>query len=57
MNKTKKVNKRMEESIKFHNWMIENDTLENAERYCGFSDEDMYHVFKEQTNEQTVNQM
>jgi hypothetical protein len=47
----------MVESIKFHNWMIENDTQENAEKYCGFSDEDMYHVFKEQTNEQTINQM
>ena len=47
----------MIESIKFHNWMMENDTQENAEKYCGFSDEDMYYVFKEQINEQTVNQV
>ena len=39
----------MGESIKFHNWMIENDTQENAEKYCGFSDEDMFEEFKRQS--------
>ena len=47
----------MEEAIKFYNWMRENDTQDNADRYCGFSDEDMFNVFKEQANEQTNNQM
>ena len=31
--------------------MRENDTVENADRYCGFSDEDMFNVFKEQIDD------
>ena len=41
----------MEESIKFYRWMLENDTQENCEKYINHSDEDMYQVFKEQTND------
>lgn len=40
----------MEEAIKFYNWMKENDTQENADKYCGFSDEDMFYVFINKTN-------
>jgi len=42
----------MEEAVKFYNWMRENDTQDNADRYCGFSDEDMFNVFKEQIDDQ-----
>ena len=38
----------MEEAIKFYHWMIENHTLENAEKYLHYSDEDMYNEFKKQ---------
>jgi len=38
----------MEEAIKFYHWMIENNTLENAEKYFHYSDEDMYNEFKKQ---------
>jgi|TARA_R110001592_G_scaffold181598_1_gene424389 hypothetical protein len=44
---TNRVN--MEEAVKFYNWMRENDTQDNAEKYCGFSDEDMYHEYKSNT--------
>ena len=36
-------------AIKFHLWMLENDTPENAEIYFNFTDEDMMNVFKQQT--------
>ena len=39
----------MEEAVKFYNWMRENDTQDNAEKYCSFSDEDMYHEYKSNT--------
>lgn len=39
----------MEEAIKFYHWMIENHTLENAEKYFHYSDEDMYNEFKKQS--------
>ena len=42
----------MKESIKFYRWMLENDTQENCEKYINHSDEDMFQVFKEQTNDQ-----
>lgn len=31
--------------INFHKWMIENDTIENAEKYFGYSDEDMLNEY------------
>jgi len=33
-------------ALNFHNWMRENDTQENAERWFGFSDQDMMNEFK-----------
>jgi hypothetical protein len=36
-------------AIKFHLWMLANDTQENAEQFFGFTDEDMMNVFKQQT--------
>lgn len=32
-------------AVEFHHWMRENDTAENAELYCNFSDEDMFNEF------------
>jgi hypothetical protein len=32
-------------SIKFYQWMKENDTLENAEKYLNYSDSDMFDEF------------
>lgn len=36
-------------TIAFHNWMRKNDTPENAEKWFGYTDEDMLNVFKEET--------
>tara|TARA_R110000796_G_scaffold161858_1_gene278623 strand:- start:4737 stop:4865 length:129 start_codon:yes stop_codon:yes gene_type:complete len=36
-----------EMAIAFHLWMMKNDTMENAEKYYHFTDEDMYHAFLE----------
>lgn len=38
-----------ENSIAFFNWMRKNDTMENAERFFHYTDEDMYNVFLEET--------
>ena len=47
----------MKEAIEFYQWMMKNDTPENCDRFVNHSDEDMFRVFKGQTNEQTNNQM
>lgn len=31
--------------IEFYRWMLKNDTSENAERFCNYSDEDMLYEF------------
>jgi hypothetical protein len=36
------------EAIEFHRWMMENDTIENAETYFHWSDEDMFKEFLKQ---------
>jgi|TARA_R110000737_G_scaffold278735_1_gene285455 hypothetical protein len=38
------------DAIRFHHWMMVNDTAENAEEYFHYSDEDMYVEYKTQTN-------
>ena len=41
------------EAIEFYRWMMENDTVENAEKYFHWSDEDMFNEFlktKQQNN-------
>ena len=35
----------MKEAIEFHRWMMKNDTIENADKYFHWSDEDMYNEF------------
>ena len=35
-------------AIKFHRWMLENDTEQNAETYFHYSDEDMWNEFLKQ---------
>ena len=42
-NQAKEMEK--EQIIKFHKWMIENDTPENAERFFHFSDTDMLNEY------------
>ena len=32
-------------AIEFHNWMMKNDTIENADKYFHWSDEDMFNEF------------
>lgn len=32
-------------AVRFHKWMMDNDTPENAERFANFSDEDMFDEF------------
>jgi len=32
-------------AVKFNIWMRSNDTSENAEKYCNFSDKDMFQEF------------
>ena len=36
------------EAIEFYRWMIKNDTVENAETYFHWSDEDMFNEFLKQ---------
>jgi hypothetical protein len=36
-------------SIEFHYWMLKNDTIENADKYFHWSDEDMFNEFLKQT--------
>ena len=31
--------------VAFHNWMLENDTSDNAERFANYTDVDMYNEF------------
>ncbi len=31
--------------VRFHKWMLENDTEANAERFANYEDEDMYREF------------
>lgn len=38
----------MEIAIEFYRWMLESDTQENAEKWFGYSDEDMFNYFMEQ---------
>ena len=35
-------------SIQFHHWMLKNDTIENADKYFHWSDEDMFNEFLKQ---------
>ena len=35
-------------SIEFHHWMLKNDTIENADKYFHWSDEDMFNEFLKQ---------
>ena len=37
------------EAIEFHRWMMENDTVDNADKYFHWSDEDMFNEFLRQT--------
>jgi len=39
----------MKDAIEFHKWMLKNDTLQNLERFCNYSDEDMYLAFEKET--------
>lgn len=36
--------------VRFHKWMLENDTEENAERWANYSDEDMFYAFLKEQN-------
>ena len=36
-------------AIEFHNWMMKNDTIENADKYFHWSDEDMFNEFLKQS--------
>lgn len=38
------------EALEFYHWMMNNDTIENADMYFHFSDEDMYNEFLKQKN-------
>ncbi len=44
-----------EQSIAFHKWMLENNTIENAERFFHYTDEDMYNEFIKETNDNITN--
>lgn len=33
-------------ALAFYQWMKENDTQENAEKWCNYSDEDMFEEFQ-----------
>jgi len=35
-------------AMKFHMWMMQNDTQANAEMFFGYTDQDMMNVFKQQ---------
>lgn len=35
-------------AIEFYHWMRKNDTMENAEQFFHFTDEDMFNVFLEE---------
>jgi hypothetical protein len=39
-----------EQIIDFHNWMMKNDTPENAERYFHYTDNDMLNEYLNQNN-------
>ena len=47
LDKAKEVEK--EQMIKFHKWMIENDTAQNAEKHFHFTDSDMLHEYYNET--------
>ena len=38
------------EAIEFHRWMMENDTMENADKYFHWSDDDMFKEFLKHKN-------
>ena len=38
-----------EQIIEFHKWMIENDTVQNAEKHFHFTDSDMLHEYYNET--------
>lgn len=38
------------EAIEFHRWMMENDTMDNANKYFHWSDEDMFKEFLKHKN-------
>ena len=38
-----------ERMIEFHKWMIENDTVQNAEKHFHFTDSDMLHEYYNET--------
>ena len=38
-----------EQMIKFHKWMIENDTVQNAENHFHFTDSDMFNEYYNET--------
>lgn len=40
--------------LEFHQWMTENDTAENAEKYFGYSDQDMLNEYYTQRYENTT---
>ena len=41
-----------EQIIEFHKWMIENDTVQNAEKHFHFTDSDMLHEYYNETFKQ-----
>jgi hypothetical protein len=42
----------MKEAIEFHRWMMKNDTIENADKYFHWSDENMFEEFKRESDDQ-----
>lgn len=38
-----------QQMIEFHKWMIENDTVKNAEKHFHFTDSDMLHEYYNET--------
>ena len=47
INQAKEMEK--EQMIKFHKWMIENDTAQNAEKHFHFTDSDMFNEYYNET--------
>jgi hypothetical protein len=39
-------------ALGFYHWMMKNDTMENAEKWFGFSDENMLETYKRELKKQ-----
>ena len=42
-------------ALGFYRWMIRNDTMENAEKWFGYSDEDMLEAYKRELLSSNLN--